>query len=68
MMTKEEIKALPLNELEKEIGKSKQDLLKLKIQTGTGQSKETSKISVLRKMIAQMQTAKTALIKSQSAK
>lgn len=67
-MTYEEIKVLPLAELEKEIAKGEQELLKLKIHTSSGQSKETSKLSDLRKMLARMKTVKKDLLKSPSAK
>ncbi len=64
MMTLDEIRNISAAELEKEIASKKQELLKLKIQTGSGQSKETGKISELRKTIARMQTVKKELTKS----
>ena len=59
-----DIKQMDLADLSKEIAKQKQELLKMKLQTGTAQSKETHKLKELRKLIARMQTVKKELSKS----
>lgn len=59
-----DIKQMDIAELTKEIAKLKQELLKMKLQTGTAQSKETHKLKELRKTIARMQTVKNELSKS----
>jgi ribosomal protein L29 len=64
IMKIDEIRNMSVTELEKEISRNKHELLQLKIQTSSGQSKETSKISQLRKLIARMQTVKNELTKS----
>ncbi len=64
MTTIEEIKQMDLNQLGREITKEKQELLKLKLQTGAAQSKETHKLKGLRRHIARMQTIRTSLSKS----
>jgi ribosomal protein L29 len=58
MMTFEEISALDLASLNKELAKSHQELLKMKLHTGDQSSKETHKLKELRKHIARMETAK----------
>ena len=63
-MKMEEIINMSEVELSKEVAKSQHDLLKLKLQTGAGQSKETSKVRLLRKHVARLQTARTAKLKS----
>ncbi len=60
----DEIRNMSVAELDKEISRNKHELLQLKIQTSSGQSKETSKLAQLRKLIAQMQTVKKELTKS----
>lgn len=63
MMTTAEIRQMDASQLAKEITKEKQELLKLKLQTGAAQSKETHKIKALRRQIARMETVKTELAK-----
>lgn len=58
MMTFEEISSLDLANLNKELTKSRQELLRMKLQTGEQSSKETHKLKELRKHIARMETAK----------
>jgi ribosomal protein L29 len=59
-MTLEEIKNLAPAELDKEIAKNKHELLQTRIQVSSGQSKETSKLKQLRKLIARLETVKKA--------
>lgn len=63
-MTTAEIRQLDREQLGKEISKEKQELLKLKLVTGSAQSKETHKVRILRRQIARMQTVKNELSKS----
>jgi len=58
-MTFDEIKSMDKAALDKELAKSRQELLKMKLQTGDQSSKETHKVKELRKHIARMETAKT---------
>ena len=64
MLTNEEIQQLGAEELKTEIAKQEQELLKLKLLTHSGQSKETSQIKLQRKTIARMKTYQTQLSKS----
>ena len=63
-MTTAEIRQMDVAQLSKEITKEKQELLKMKLQTGSAQSKETHKLKDLRRHIARMQTIKNELSKS----
>ena len=59
-----DIRQLSPTEISKEIAKNKHELLKMKLQTGISQSKETHKLRDLRKLIARLQTIKQELSKS----
>lgn len=59
-----DIRQLSLSELSKEIDKARQELLKLKLQAGSADFRETHKFKTTRKLIAQLQTVKHALSKS----
>lgn len=63
MLTLEEILQLSPEELNKETAKLEQELLKTKLLTHAGQSKETSQLKQLRKTIARMKTRQTELSK-----
>jgi large subunit ribosomal protein L29 len=56
-----DIRQMDVAALSKEIAKQKQELLKMKLQTGTAQSKETHKLKDLRRQIARMQTVQKEL-------
>lgn len=64
MLTLEEIQQFSLDELNKEIAKHEQELLKMKLMTHAGNSKETSQLKLLRKTLARMKTCQTKLSKS----
>lgn len=59
-----EIRNLGAAELNKELAKSQQEMLKLKLKTISRESKETHKLSELRKHIARLQTIKNQLSKA----
>lgn len=63
-MTTAEIRQMDREQLTKEIAKQKQEYHKLKLQTGSAQSKETHKLKEIRRHIARMQTIKDELSKS----
>jgi len=60
MMTIEEIRKMSTTEIDKEIAKCKMDLLKIKLQTSSQNSKETHLLKQLRQYIARLSTVKTA--------
>jgi large subunit ribosomal protein L29 len=56
MLTLEDIRQMDPQSINAEIAKTQHELLKMKLQTASGQSKETSQIKALRKTIARLQT------------
>ena len=64
MLTLEEIRQMDLAQLNKEVLKLKQELLKMKLSTSAAQSKETHKLKELRRQIAWIETVKTELSKA----
>lgn len=64
-MKYQEISSLDSAALSKELAKSRQELLKMKLSTGDQSSKETHKLKELRKHIARMETAKHHAASSQ---
>jgi len=56
MLKLEEIRQMNLSERNKEIARLQQELLKTKLLTNSGQSKETSQLKTLRKTIARLKT------------
>ena len=62
MLKLEEIKQMDEAAINGEIEKMQHELLKMKLQVASGQSKETSKVKELRKTIARLKTVKKSLI------
>lgn len=58
MITFDELTKLTEKDLEEELNKSKLDLLKIRLAVSARQSKETSKLKILRRYIARIQTIK----------
>lgn len=58
MMTKDEMKGLDAAAIDKELAKSRQELLKTKLQTVDQTSKETHLLKAHRKQIARLETLK----------
>lgn len=58
MLTLEEIRQMSPEELASEIAKTQHELLKTRLQTQSGQSKETSRLKALRRTIARLNTVK----------
>lgn len=64
MLTLEEIRQFSPEELKKETANLEQELLKMKLLTHAGQSKETNQLKQLRRTIARMKTCQSATTKS----
>lgn len=61
MLSLDEIQKMTEKELEEELRKSGFDLLKLRLGVSSRQTKETSKLKLLRKYIARIKTLKRML-------
>lgn len=64
MHTISEIRQMDISQINTEIEKGKRDLLKLKLQVASSQSREIHQLKALRKYIAKLQTIKNQLSKS----
>ncbi len=64
MHTISEIRQMDFSQINNEIEKGKRDLLKLKLQVTSSQSREIHQLKALRKYIAKLQTVKNELSKS----